>query len=117
MDFCCDEVLSGRPAVRTVAETDHMLAFHHTRPCWPVHLVVIPKRHIGSLATVESEDMPIVQEMLQVASDLCRQVTAEYGGCRVSSNSGDFQSTKHLHFYIHHGKRPRNEDGSQVTKG
>ena len=52
-DFYCDEVLSGRTEVRVVRETDNVLAYHHTRPFWPVHIVVIPKRHISSLLTIE----------------------------------------------------------------
>ena len=116
MDFYCDQVLNGKLPVQKVMETEHVLAFHHTQPYWPVHLVIVPKKHIGSLATVEPDDMPMVQEMLRVATDLCRQVTGEHGGCRLSTNSGDYQSTKHLHFYIHQGARLRNEDGSAVAQ-
>jgi histidine triad (HIT) family protein len=36
-DFYCDEALSERTLVEVVAETDEVLAFHHTRPFWPVH--------------------------------------------------------------------------------
>ncbi len=41
-DFYCDEVLSGRTQVERVLETEQVLAFHHTRPYWPVHIVIIP---------------------------------------------------------------------------
>lgn len=115
MDFYCDQVLNGKVPVQKVVETDQVLAFHHTQPYWPVHLVIIPKKHIGSLATLEADDLPIVNEMLRVAADLCRQVTEEHGGCRLSTNSGHYQSTKHLHFYIHTAARLRNEDGSPVV--
>ncbi len=116
MDFYCDLVLSGMPKLEKLVETENVLAFHHTRPYWPVHIVVITKRHIGSLATMEPDDVPVVNELLQVAAELCRKVTGEHGGCRLSTNSGDYQSTKHLHFYIHHGPRLRNEDGSPVVE-
>ncbi len=52
-DFYCEEVLSGRTPVERVEETGNVLAYHHTRPYWPVHVVVIPKRHVGSLVTLE----------------------------------------------------------------
>ena len=48
-DFYCDEALSGRTPVEVVVETDDVLAFRHTRPFWPVHIVVVPKRHVPSL--------------------------------------------------------------------
>lgn len=115
MDFYCDEVLSGRLPVRKLVETEQVLAFHHTQPYWPVHLVIIPKKHLGSLATVEGADMAVVREMLDVAVYLCRQMTEEHGGCRLATNCGDYQSTKHLHFYIHQGARLRNEDGSPLS--
>ncbi|MCW0220120.1 MAG: HIT domain-containing protein [Prosthecobacter sp.] len=114
MDFYCDQVLSGRIAIVRIAETEQVLAFHHTQPYWPVHIVIIPKRHIASLAALEPGDLPVVQEMLVVAAELCRHITAEHGGCRLSANSGDYQSTKHLHFYIHHGSRLRDEDGVPI---
>lgn len=42
-DFYCDEALSGRTPVEIVVETEDVLAFRHTRPFWPVHIVVVPK--------------------------------------------------------------------------
>ncbi|MEW2033032.1 NUDIX domain-containing protein [Streptomyces roseifaciens] len=48
-DFYCDEALSGRTPITVVAETDAVLAFEHTRPSYPVHIVVVPKQHTPSL--------------------------------------------------------------------
>ena len=52
-DFYCEEALSGHTPINKVHETETVLAFHHTRPFWPVHIVVIPKRHISSVLTLE----------------------------------------------------------------
>ena len=51
-DFYCDEVLSGKTRVDVVYETETVLAYHHTRPFWPVHIVVIPKLHVPSLTNL-----------------------------------------------------------------
>jgi histidine triad (HIT) family protein len=115
MDFYCAEVLSGRITVEAVAETEHVLAFRHTQPYWQVHLVIIPKRHIESLAAIAAADAPFVHELLAVAAELCRQVTAEHGGCRLVTNCGDQQTSKHLHFYIHAGVRLRDEAGVPLS--
>lgn len=48
-DFYCDEVLNGKTQVNKVIETDHVLAYHHTRPFYEHHIVVIPKIHVQSL--------------------------------------------------------------------
>ncbi len=42
-DFYCEEVLSGKTIVKKVLETDNVLAYYHTNPFYPVHIVAIPK--------------------------------------------------------------------------
>lgn len=98
-DFYCDEVLSGRTPVRVVLETEHVLAYHHTRPYWPVHIVVIPRRHIDSLIAPDA-DSAILLELLDVIRQVAAQVVAEHGACRVVTNLGDYQESKHLHWHI-----------------
>ena len=103
-DFYCDEVLSGRTPVKIVRETDNVLAYHHTRPFWPVHIVVIPKRHISSLVTLEESDDPILLEMLSVVREVAKEVLAEHGACRVLTNLGRYQDSKHLHWHVSSGE-------------
>ena len=99
-DFYCDEVLSGRTKVKVVRETGNVLAYHHTRPFWPVHIVVIPKRHISSLVTLEEGDNPLLLEMLGVVREVAKQVLDEHGACRVLTNLGKYQDSKHLHWHV-----------------
>lgn len=102
-DFYCDEALSGRTPINKIIETDHVLAFHHTRPYWPVHIVVIPKRHVSSLLTLTSGDDQLLLELFAVIKQLAAQVVAEHGGARVLTNLGQYQDSKHLHFHINYG--------------
>jgi histidine triad (HIT) family protein len=104
-DFYCDEVLSGKTPVQTVAETARVLAFHHTRPSYPVHIVVIPKTHIPSLVDFAPGDDSLLLELLGVIRDVARQVTSERGACRVITNLGDYQESKHLHWHVVSGER------------
>jgi histidine triad (HIT) family protein len=108
-DFYCDEVLSGRTPVRKVAETDTVLAYHHTRPFWPVHIVVIPKRHVASLLAIDDE--LLLLELLLVVRRIAVDVVAEYGACRVLTNLGDYQESKHLHFHVNSGAQSRPDGG------
>ena len=101
-DFYCEEVLSGRTAVRVVRETDNALAFHHTRPFWPLHIVVIPKRHIASLLTIE--DDALLLELLRVVREVAKEVLDEHGACRVLTNLGKYQDSKHLHWHVSSGE-------------
>ncbi|MFB5674483.1 HIT domain-containing protein [Paenibacillus terreus] len=109
-DFYCEEVLSGRTAVEKVIETENVLAYHHTRPFWPVHIVAIPKKHISSLLTLEPADNDLLIELMDVVKKVASQVTAEHGACRVVTNLGKYQDSKHLHFHIAHGEPLHNNE-------
>lgn len=106
-DFYCDEALSGRPVVNVVAETDDVLAFHHTRPFWPVHIVVVPKLHVPSLVDLGDADISIVHGVLAVVRRVAGQVEREQGACRVLTNLGRYQDSKHLHFHVSAGAQFR----------
>jgi histidine triad (HIT) family protein len=104
-DFYCEEVLSGKTPVEVVAETETVLAFRHTRPFWPVHIVVIPKVHISSLLTIE--DNALLIELLEVVKRVANDVIDEHSAARVLTNLGEYQDSKHLHFHVISGKQIR----------
>ena len=96
-DFYCDEVFSGKTVVEKVRETERVLAYHHTRPFWPVHIVVVPKQHVDSLLTVE--DVFLI-ELMGVVKEVAAKVLEEHGAVRVLTNLGMYQDSKHLHFHV-----------------
>jgi len=106
-DFYCEEVLSGKIRVEKVKETLNVLAFYHTRPYWETHIVVIPKRHLESLLTVDVEDHDLILELLSVIKEVAAEVLKIKGGARVLTNIGKYQETKHLHFHINSGQQIR----------
>ena len=79
-DPYCDEILIGRITVETVHETGRVWAFHHPKPEFdPVQIVVIPKEHIDSLATIADHDPSLIREMMEVLS-LVAPLFAKPGG-------------------------------------
>jgi histidine triad (HIT) family protein len=102
-DFYCDVALRRIPDLRVVAETDRVLAFQHTRPFWPEHVVVIPKRHLASLITVTEADEPDVRELFAVVQQIAAAITGRTGAARVLTNLGDYQDSKHLHVHVSSG--------------
>jgi histidine triad (HIT) family protein len=104
-DFYCDEVLSGKTPVTIVDETEQELAFHHTRPAYEQHIVVIPKKHVASLLALDENDAPLLLELLAVVRLVAAQMVSECGACRVITNLGDYQDSKHLHWHVVYGKR------------
>ena len=103
-DFYCEEVLSGKTEVKRVFETDNVLAYHHTRPFWETHIVVIPKTHVDNLMTVETD---LLVELFDVVKSVAAQVMREKGAARVLTNLGEYQDSKHLHFHVNSGKQIR----------
>lgn len=104
-DWYCDEVLTGRRPIDVVAETDRVLGFHHTRPSYEAaHIVVIPKLHVPSLLSEELTDA-LLLEILGVVRKVASQVLREESACRVLTNLGDYQESKHLHWHIVSGAR------------
>jgi len=101
-DFYCEEVLSGKTVVNRIAETANVLAYHHTRPFWETHIVVIPKIHVESLSTIDDNDLII--ELLDVVKKVAAAVVAEKGAARVLTNLGEYQDSKHLHFHVNSGE-------------
>ncbi|MFR9779625.1 HIT family protein [Micromonospora sp. MS34] len=108
-DFYCDEALSGRTEVTVVAETEDVLAFEHTRPFWPVHVVVVPKRHVPSLVDLGDADEDLLHRIIEVVRRVAARVERERGACRVLTNLGRYQDSKHLHFHVCSGPPLRSD--------
>ncbi|MFH0830609.1 MAG: HIT domain-containing protein [Parcubacteria group bacterium] len=101
-DFYCTQVFSGKTPIKKVLETERVLAYHHTRPNWPVHIVIVPKEHIVDLLALK--DNALATELLDVIKKVAAQVTAEHGAVRVLTNLGKYQDSKHLHFHVISGE-------------
>ena len=84
-----------------VHDDELVLAYHHTRPFWATHVVVVPKRHIGSLTSVRPEDEPDVRALLAVVQQVAASVEVEHGEAAVLTNLGRYQDSKHLHVHVH----------------
>lgn len=102
-DFYCDEVISGKTKVKTIIETDRILAYHHTKPHWPVHIVVMPKTHIPDVLSPACDEK-LISELFAVIRRVASRVVKEYGSCRILTNLGGYQDSKHLHWHVAFGE-------------
>ncbi len=103
-DFYCDVAIPRTEALHVIHESDEVLAFHHTRPSWPLHVVVVPKRHIASFTTISSADEAVVRELFAVVQRTAREVEVERGEAAILTNLGRYQDSKHLHVHVHAGQ-------------
>ncbi|HEX4333623.1 MAG TPA: histidine triad nucleotide-binding protein [Usitatibacter sp.] len=103
--FC--KIVEGKIPSRKVYEDDEMLAFHDINPVAPVHFMMIPKKHIDSLAHVGDADAALLGRIMARAGRLA----AEQGspdGFRTIVNTGRIgrQDVYHLHIHIIGGPDP-----------
>lgn len=103
--FC--KIVAGKIPAGKVYEDEDILAFNDINPARPVHVLVIPKKHITSLATVAAEDTPVLGKILAKANEIAvAQGSPE--GFRVIINTGRVgqQEVPHLHAHIVGGPEP-----------
>jgi len=102
-DFYCDVAIAYPDRLEVAHQDERVLAFHHTRPFWRTHLVVVPVRHIASLTSVTAADEADVRALLAVVQAVARRVETEHGEAAVLTNLGRYQDSKHLHVHVHAG--------------
>ena len=90
-----------------VYEDEEVLAFHDIHPIAPVHILIIPKKPIRSIASLEVEDAGIVGEMFLVARNIAQDLNISEKGykllIRVGKDGG--QEVPHLHLHLLGGTR------------
>jgi histidine triad (HIT) family protein len=89
-----------------VYQDGHLLAFRDVKPVAPVHILLIPRRHISGLNDIGPGDRELLGGLLLAASDLARAEGLAEGGYRVVTNTGAKagQSVDHLHFHLIGGR-------------
>jgi histidine triad (HIT) family protein len=103
--FC--KIVEGKIPSRKVFEDEEVLAFHDINPLAAVHFMVIPKKHIASLADAGPEDAAVLGKILTLAARLAREQGSP-DGFRTIVNTGKIgrQDVYHLHVHIIGGPNP-----------
>ena len=108
MDCIFCKIASGGIPADVVYEDDEIMAFHDLAPQAPVHVLIIPKRHIASLDDVDCSDEH--RMILGHLMSKTREIAALLGlsnGYRIVSNCGEdaMQTVQHLHFHLLGGRK------------
>ncbi len=97
--FC--KIVEGKIPSRKVYEDDEMLAFHDIHPVAPVHFMIIPKKHIDSLAEAGPEHAAVLGRMLAIAGRLAREQGSHGRLPHHREHGADRrQDVYHLHIHI-----------------
>jgi histidine triad (HIT) family protein len=101
--FC--RILDGQSPSKIVYEDESVVAFEDIHPQAPVHLLVVPRKHLPSLKEATPEDATLIGHLLVVAAGLARERNIEKG-YRTVINNGTWagQSVFHLHVHVLGGR-------------
>lgn len=103
--FC--KIIRGEIPADVVYEDEEIIAFHDIHPAAPVHVLVIPKKHIPNLTCLEKEDERVIGKIYTVINQIAAREKIAQRGFRVIVNCGEDggQEVGHLHFHILGGKK------------
>lgn len=103
--FC--KIVAGQIPAKKVYEDEHILAFHDINPWAPVHILMIPKLHIPSMAELAPEHAGVMGQMAVLAPRLMRELGVSNGFRTVINTGPDgAQEVYHLHMHVMGGPRP-----------
>ncbi|MFZ8805708.1 MAG: histidine triad nucleotide-binding protein [Candidatus Calescibacterium sp.] len=107
--FC--KIVRGEMSSKKVYENEKVIAFHDINPQAPVHILVVPKKHIEKITDLEDseEDKEILYDIIKTCKIIANQMKIAERGFRivVNTNPEGGQTVYHLHFHIIGGRQMR----------
>jgi len=103
--FC--KIAAGEFNTQFVFENDELVAFRDIRPQAPVHILIIPRRHIERINQLTDSDVELVGHMVLMANQLARQENISDSGYRLVFNCGrdSGQEVEHIHLHLFGGRK------------
>ena len=86
--------------VQRLRETARLMAFHHPRPSYPVHILLVPKKAIADLAALTAADADFMLDLFSTVQSLVVEFQLEKAGYRLITNGGPYQALPQLHFHL-----------------
>jgi len=90
--------------VDRLAETGTLIAFRHPQPAYPFHVLIVPKKQVDSLASLDPADSAFLSDLYSTVQSLVKQFDLSAEGYRLIVNGGKFQDFPQLHFHLVSGK-------------
>jgi histidine triad (HIT) family protein len=105
--FC--QIVAGQTPAEIVYHDEQVTAFRDIHPVTPVHLLIVPNRHIPSVSDLQPEDGELAARLFVVAGLLAEREGIRRSGYRLIANTGPDagQSVFHLHLHLIGGRRMR----------
>ena len=103
--FC--KIIKEEIPTEKVYETEEILAFKDIHPAAPIHILVVPKKHISMLTDLKPEDEALIGKIYTTINKIAEQEGFKEQGYRVIANCGkdSGQEVMHIHFHVLGGKK------------
>ena len=113
MDCIFCQIVAGKVPSQIIYQDEEVIAFSDIEPQAPVHLLIIPKKHIPSLIHLAEAESPLIGHMVNVANQLAKREGIAEGGYRLAISCGEQggQVVPHLHMHLLGGRRLSDELG------
>ncbi len=107
MDCIFCKLVEGQIPSKKVFESDTIVAFHDIQPAAPVHILIIPKKHIATMNDVTAEDDKVMAEIFAAARQIAKDLGIAESGYRLINNinADGGQVVYHLHIHLLGGKK------------
>jgi histidine triad (HIT) family protein len=107
MDCIFCQIAAGKIPSDITYQDEELIAFRDINPQAPTHLLIIPKKHITSLAQLSPEELPLMGRMVAVAHKLAKEEGITENGYRLVVNYGEWggQVVAHLHMHLLGGRK------------
>ncbi len=107
MDCIFCQIVAGKVTSDIVYQDEDMIAFRDINPQAPVHLLIIPKKHITSLIQLSEAESPLIGRMVNTANQLAKREGISASGYRLVVNCGKQggQLVPHLHLHLLGGRQ------------
>ena len=98
-------IIQGKLPCKKVFENDRILAIEDIHPIAPVHILIMPKKEIPNLQSLEPHDFPLIGEIIEVAQKIAEEKGITEGYRLLTNNGSDAgQTIFHLHFHLIGGR-------------
>lgn len=97
--FC--KIVAGTIPCRKVFESETVFAFHDIQPIAPIHILIIPKKHIASMNEAVQEDREVLGDLLLAAKQIAEELGVAEDGYRLINNCGSNGGQVVYHIHIH----------------
>jgi len=107
MDCVFCKIVAGEIPADVLYQDEGLIAFRDINPLAPTHLLIIPKKHIPSLAQLSGAELSLIGDMVNIANRLAKREGIAEGGYRVVISCGKQggQLVPHLHMHLLGGRQ------------